>query len=292
MDRILRGMTKDKNIRFFAVDSTQTVKKAVEIHHLSITNSVIIGRMLSAALMMSIDLKSDENVLTLKIDCDGPIGGVIVTGNKNGFVKGYVKNPEVEFPLNEETDSIDISKAIGKGTLNIIKDLGLKRPYAGQVEMKYGTIAKDLTYYFVKSEQIPSSVGLGTLVMPDGSVSKAGGFIIQMMPDAPKEIISQIEENLMHFPNLTDMMDMGHSIETLLEKFILKDLSPEINEIKPGSYKCDCSKEKFENGLKLLSKQELQEANENNETLTVKCHFCNTDYKFGKNEIEEIIDSK
>ena len=290
MDRIIRGITKDKSIRFFAIDATETVQEAVTIHHLSMTNSVIMGRMISAVLMMAADLKSDKNVITLKIDGDGPTGDAIVTARKNGNVKCYTKHPEVEVALNKHTKTFDIKNAIGNGTLTIIKDLGMKSPYIGQIELKYGTIAKDLTFYFAKSEQIPSSVGLGVLVMPDGAIKQAGGFIIQVLPETKEEVISKIEENLAKFPNLTDMMDMGHSIEDIISKFILKGLEPEVKETAHIKYKCDCSLEKFEDGIKLLSKNELQEAIDTNETLTIHCHFCNTDYNFDKKKIEKILE--
>ena len=290
MDRIIRGITKDKSIRFFAIDATETVQEAVTIHHLSMTNSVIMGRMISATLMMAADLKSDKNVITLKIDGDGPTGDAIVTARKNGNVKCYTKHPEVEVALNKHTKTFDIKNAIGNGTLTIIKDLGMKSPYIGQIELKYGTIAKDLTFYFAKSEQIPSSVGLGVLVMPDGAIKQAGGFIIQVLPETKEEVISKIEENLAKFPNLTDMMDMGHSIEDIISKFILKGLEPEVKETAHIKYKCDCSLEKFEDGIKLLSKNELQEAIDTNETLTIHCHFCNTDYNFDKKKIEKILE--
>jgi len=290
VDRIIRGITKDKSIRFFAIDATQTVQQAVQIHNLSMTNSVIMGRMISAGLMMAADLKSGDNLITLKIDGDGPCGNALVTARKNGNVKGYAKHPEIELPINDLTKTFDIQNAIGSGTLTIIKDLGMKTPYVGQIELKYSTIAKDLTYYFAQSEQIPSSVGLGVLVMPDGTIKKAGGFIIQVLPQTPDGVISQIERNLAKFPNLTDMMDMGHSIEDLISEFILKGLDPKIKETSPVRYKCDCTKEKFEDGIKLLSKKELQKAIDTNEILTIHCHFCNTDYNFDKNKIEKILE--
>ena len=289
MDRIIRGVTKDKSIRFFAIDATETIQEAVTIHHLSMTNSVIMGRMISATLMMAADLKSDKNVITIKIDGDGPVGVAIVTARKNGNVKGYVKYPEVEIPLNEQTKTFDIKSAIGNGTLTIIKDLGMKSPYIGQIEIKYGTIAKDLTLSFAKSEQIPSSVGLGVMVMPDGTIKQAGGFIIQVLPETKEDVITKIEENLAKFPNLTDIMDMGNSIEDIIPKFILKGLEPEVKETMPIKYQCDCSIEKFEDGIKLLSKKELQEAIDTNETLIIHCHFCNTDYSFDKKKIEKIL---
>ncbi|MCF7858116.1 MAG: Hsp33 family molecular chaperone HslO [Candidatus Cloacimonetes bacterium] len=289
MDRIIRGMTKDKSLRFKAIDATVTVQKAVDIHHLSMTNSVILGRMICGALMMANDLRSEQNILTLRLDGNGPAGAAIVTARKNGFVKGYIKNPELEFALNKKTGSFNIQKAIGKGTLTVSRDLGLKNPYVGQVELKYSTVAKDLTYYFVHSEQIPSPVGLGVMVQPDGSIKQAGGFIIQILPETPNEVISNLEANLARFPNLTDMMDMGYSIEDLIKKFILQDMPHEIKETTPVDYRCDCSKEKFKQGIKLLSRAELQEAIQTNETLKVHCHFCNTEYKFDRQKIETIL---
>ena len=288
-DKIIRGITENKFIRFFAVNSTETVKKAVILHNLSITNSVLMGRLLSGALMMAIELKSGKDSLTIKIDGDGSIGKALVTSNKNGEVKGYVKNPQLELPINEETKLIDVQNAVGKGTLTIIKDLGMKNPYTGQVELKYGTIAKDLTYYFASSEQIPSSVGLGVLIEPDGCITQAGGFIVQLMPETPEEVISQLETNLAKFPNLTDIMDMGFSIEDIINKFILKGFNPKFLEEVEAKYQCNCSFQKFELGLKLLSKHELQEAIEKSEELVVHCHFCNKDYKYGKERIKKIL---
>lgn len=289
-DKIIRGITGDKQIRFFAIDSTEAVKHAVNIHNLSITNSVLLGRLMSAALMMTMDLKSENSVITLKVEADGPAGGVIVTANKRGEVKGYINNPQVELPLQKDTGMIDVPGAIGKGQITIIKDLGMKKPYIGQVELKFGTIAKDFTYYFMKSEKIPSSVGLGVLIEPDGTVRQAGGFIVHLLPDTPENVISKLENNLANFPNLTDVMDMGYSIEEIIEKYILKDLQPQIKRKIPVKYKCNCSYKKFENDISLLEKKELEKALFKNEMLTVHCHFCNKDYKFGKDKIEKILE--
>ncbi len=290
-DKVLRGITDNKFIRFFAVNSTATVQEAVDLHNLSITSSVLLGRLISGALMMGMDLKSTNDSLTLKIDGDGPIGKALVTANRVGEVKGYVNNPQAELPINKDTNTIDVKTAVGNGTLTIIKDLGMKNPYMGQVEIKYGTIAKDLTYYFVASEQVPSSVGLGVLIEPDGSIRQSGGFIVQLMPDTPEKVITQLETNLAKFPNLTDVMDMGFSIEKIIKKFILKGFKPEFLEEINAEYKCSCSYKKFENGLKLLSKAELQEAIEKDEELVVHCHFCNKDYKYGKTKIEKILET-
>ncbi len=289
-DKIIRGITSDKQIRFFAVDSTEAVKHAVNIHNLSITNSVLLGRLVSAALMMAMDIESDNGVITLKVEADGPVGNAIVTANKKGEVKGYVNNPQVALPLQKDTGMIDVPGAIGKGHITIIKDLGMKNPYIGQVELKFGTIAKDFTYYFMKSENVPSSVGLGVLIEPDGTVRKAGGFIVQLMPDTPEKVISKLENNLAKFPNLTDVMDMGYSIEEIIEKYILKDLEPQIKRKTIATYKCDCSYEKFENDIKLLKKEKIKETIKKNEELVVHCHFCNKEYKYSSDKIKKILE--
>ena len=289
-DKIIRGITRNKQIRFFAVDSTEAVKHAVNIHNFSITNSVLLGRLISAALMMAMDLESDNGAITLKVDADGPVGSAIVTANKKGEVKGYVNNPQVELPLQKDTGMIDVPGAIGKGYITIIKDQDMKNPYIGKVELKFGTIAKDFTYYFMKTQNIPSSVGLGVLIEPDGTVRQAGGFIVQLFQDTPEKVISKLENNLANFPNLTDVMDMDYSVEEIIEKFILKDLEPQIKRKIPVKYKCNCSHGKFENDLVLLEKKELEKAIEKNEVLTVHCHFCNKDYEFSRDKIKKILE--
>jgi molecular chaperone Hsp33 len=291
-DKIIRGITEDKHVRFFAVDSTQTVREARDIHNLSITNSVLMGRSLSAALILALDLKTANNVLSLKLDGDGACGHLIATANNRGEVKAYMRNPQLETPLNEQSKRLDIKAALGKGTLTLIKDLGLKQPYVGQVELISGEVAEDLAYYFVKSEQIPTSVGLGVLVEADGSIRQSGGFMIQLMPDTPEEIISQIEENMAKFPNLTDVMDMGFQLEEIISKFILKGLNPRVTLTSPASYHCDCSKERFSAALDLLERSELIEAMSKGEDIVTECHFCNKTYAFDSWEIKKFLDKK
>ena len=291
LDRIIRGITKNKFVRFFAVNSTETTKYASQIHNLSGTTSVIMGRLLSAGLMMAFDMKSSTDLLTLKLQCEGPIEGALVTVNNNGEIKGYINNPQIKLSSNSEK-IINVKTAIGKGFITIIKDLGLKNPYIGNVELIYGTIARDLTRYFVKSEQIPSSVGLGVLTNEKGEVQQSGGFIIQLMPDAPEEVISKIETNLNKFPNLTNVMDMGYEIEEIMNDFILKGLQPEIKKTIPAKFKCDCSFDKFEKGLQLLDKEELEEMIDNNEEIVINCHFCNKNYSFGEKKILKVLSRK
>ncbi|MBN2790480.1 MAG: Hsp33 family molecular chaperone HslO [Candidatus Delongbacteria bacterium] len=291
-DTIIRGITEDKYIRFFIVDSTELTKEAAEMHNLSMTNTVLLGRMLNAALMLGADLKGENETITVKVKGDGPSAGAVATANSRGEVKGYVFNPEVELPLTEVRKEFNVKEALGNGILSVIKDLDMKTPHTGQVELIYGTIAQDLTYYFVKSEQIPSSVGLGVLVNPDGSVQRSGGFIIQLMPETPEEIIEIIENNLRIFPNMTDIMDMGYSIKKIISEMILKGFTVKYTDEIEAKYKCGCSKEKMEQSLLLLSKTELEDIYNTQEVTEVKCQFCNTSYNFHRDTIENILDKK
>ena len=288
-DRIIRGITDNGLVRFFAVDATQTVKKATKTHNFSITNSVVMGRLLSAALIMGTEMKSPKDVITMQIESDGVADGAIVTSKGAGNVKCFLPRASEETPPNMDTGSIDVKKAVGNGVLKIIKELGMKTPYVGNVELLYGEIAQDITYYYAQSEQIPTSMGLGVLIFPNGEIKKAGGFMIQLMPNTPESVIVKLEENLGKFPNLTDMMDMGYEIEELIEKFLLKGLKPKVLETIPAQYKCDCSHERFRQGIKLLNKEELEKAIVDKEVLEANCHFCNTSYKYGKEEIEDIL---
>jgi molecular chaperone Hsp33 len=284
-----RGISKAKSFRFFAVDCTDAVKEAVHYHSLSITNSVIMGRAMAAVLMLGLDLKNSQDAVTMKIDCDGVCGGLLVTGKADGTVKGYIRNPQAELPLSEKTHSVNVKEALGKGQITIIKDAGMKRSYVGTVELLFGEIAEDLTYYFAQSEQIPTSIGLGVFLEADGTVKHAGGFMIQLLPDTPQAAIDTIEKLISHFPNLTDLLDMGYSLKNIVETILLKKIPIEFLEERKVKYFCDCSKEKFSKGLKLLGKSELQEAIEKDENLHVVCHFCNKNYAYTKEDIARIM---
>ncbi len=289
-DRVLRGTTKNKNIRFFAVDATDTVKEAVKLHNLSITNTVILGRLLSAGLMLGMGLKDVRDEVTIKIRGDGPAEGAIVSARMNGQIKGYVYHPEIELPRNPDSKTIDVKNAIGNGTLTIMKDLGLKKPYSGTIELVSGEIAEDLAYYYLKSEQIPTAIGLGVLIEKDGSVKQAGGFLIQLMPNTPEEDIVKLETSLNKFPNLTDLMDMGYSIETLINKFIMKEFEIEIFETINANFHCDCSKENFRIGIKTLGKKEIQDIIETDGNVTAQCHFCSQSYLYDTNDLNKMLD--
>lgn len=288
-DKLVRGITKNGFIRFNGLDSTQTIKEATDIHKFSITNRVLMGRLINATLLMSSDLKNEKDVVTLRIESNGIANGAIVTAKSKGNVKCLMPNAKVETPPNPENGLVDIKSTIGEGVLKIIKDLGLKAPYVGNVELKYGEIAEDLTHYYYQSEQIPTAIGLGILLDNDANIRNAGGYMIQLLPDTPEEIIEQLEANLKSFPNLSDMMDMGYEIVDLIENYLLKGFETNVQEEIPVSYKCSCSKDKFSNALKLLGKEELQQAIKDKEKLTVVCHFCKTKYQFDSEMVKNVI---
>lgn len=283
-DRIIRGIAGGE-ARFFIADCTSLVKKASKIHNLSLGNSVVFGKLLCAGILAGADLKSDKDVLTIKADGDGPSGKAIITVNNKSQIKGFISYPNAEPEANGKKH-IFIDKAmLGNGSISIIKDMGLKAPYSGQTEMVYGNIAQDLTYYYVKSEQIPTSIGLGVLIFPDGSIRKAGGFVVQIMPGCKERTVEVIENNLKSFPNLTDVMDMGYSLEHIISNMILKGLDVEFYDSLKPVYKCSCSRSKMKNVVKLLNKTEIMDSLKDPGYIEVNCHFCNKSYKFTEEDI-------
>ena len=243
-DYIIRATAADGAIRAFAVTSKNTVETARSLHNTSPVATAALGRLLSAAAMMGIMLKGEKDLLTLQIRGDGPLQGIVVSADSEANVKGYVFNPYVEVPDKYE-GKLDVSKAIGNGNISVIKDIGLKEPYCGQIELVSGEIAEDLTYYFAKSEQTPSAVGLGVLIDRDTTVMASGGFIIQLMPDADDEIAEKLEEKINRTPYVTTLLDMGYTPEDIL-KLILGDFNLEINEKKEMRFYCNCSRSRVE----------------------------------------------
>jgi molecular chaperone Hsp33 len=286
-DYIIRGISTDKSIRFFAVKATQTVQKAIDIHNLSITTSVAMGRLLIGGLLMGAGLKNPDDLITLRIDGDGPIGVVLVTTTGTNTIKGYVQNPQVELPFTQK--GFAVSEAIGKGSLSVIRSIHNQKPYTGHVELITSEIAKDICYYYQQSEQIDTIINLGILIENDAKLRQAGGFMVQCMPDATDEMINRLNQNAQNFPNLSDMMDMGYRLEDILKKHVFKDISIEILEKKPVAYYCNCKKSRFQSGIKLLKKEEIQEMIDANETITAECHFCNQKYEFTIEELKEMF---
>ena len=283
-DYIVRATAGKDGIRAFAVTSREMVEYARKSHDTSPVVTAALGRMLSAGAMMGVMMKGDEDVLTLQIQGSGPMKGITVTADSKGNVKGFPNVPDVMLPPNKD-GKLDVGGAISVGILRVIKDMGLKEPYVGTVELQTGEIAEDLTYYFAVSEQIPSSVGLGVLMNKDNTVNCAGGFIIQLMPFTPEEVISQIEENLKTLPSVTDMLSAGKTPEQMLET-VLAGLDVEIMETYPVGYKCDCSRERVIKSLASLGKEDMDEIIADGKPVEVKCQFCNEAYEFTIDEVK------
>lgn len=218
-DYIVRATAADANIRAFAVTSKEMVENAREDHMTTPVMTAALGRLLSAGAMMGAMMKGDKDIITLQIQCSGPAKGLTVTADSHGNVKGFAMNPQVELPLNA-AGKLDVGGALDLGILTVIKDMGLKEPYSGQCELKTGEIAEDLTYYFATSEQIPSAVGLGVLVDKDQSVKQAGGFIIQLMPFTPEDVVDRLEKKITEIDSVTQMLDRGLTPEQILEEIL------------------------------------------------------------------------
>lgn len=289
-DKIVRATAQNGDIRIIAAITTNLVNEGVKVHNCAPTAAAALGRMLTAGSLMGAMLKSESDSLTLKISGGGDAQGVVVTAHADGHVKGYIGNPQAELPPNEK-GKLDVSGIIGKdGNLFIIRDMGLKEPYVGQVPIYTGEIGDDLAYYFTVSEQTPSAVGLGVLVGKDLSVSAAGGFIIQMMPGANELVADIITYRLQEIPSITEMISKGMTIEEILN-FIFDDMDLKILEDMEPSYKCDCSKERVERALISIGEKDLQDLYNEGKEEELKCHFCNKSYKFTSEEIGELLKS-
>ena len=289
-DYIVRATAAGETVRAFAIRSTNLTAEAREIHHTFPVVTAALGRLLSAGAMMGSMMKGENDKLTIQVKGDGPIGQMTVTVDSHGNVKGFPADPSVDIPL-KRAGKLDVGAAVGRGTLTVSMDLGLKEPYNGQVEIQTGEIGDDLAYYYTVSEQIPSAVGLGVMVDRDSSVKHAGGFIIQIMPDAAEETISAIEAKVAAAESVTAMMDEGMSPEDILS-YYLGDLDLKITEKLPVRYYCGCSKERVAGVLATISTDDLEEMINDGEEIEVKCYFCNSAYKFSTDELKKIADSR
>ena len=285
-DYIVRATAADNQIRAFAATTTQVVEIARQHHNTSPVATAALGRLLTAGAMMGSMMKNDTDMLTLQIRGDGPIQGITVTADSHANGKGYVGNPDVVLP--PKNGKLDVGGAVGIGLLQVIKDMGLKEPYSGQTILVSSEIAEDLTYYFANSEQVPSSVGLGVLMEKNNTVRCAGGFIIQLMPFAEEKTISQLEENLKNVTSVTALLDQGYTPEQLLET-LLGNLGLEITDTVPTQFYCNCSKERVEQAVVSIGRKEIQEMIDDGEDIEVKCHFCNTAYRYTVDELKNII---
>ena len=286
-DYIIRATAANDQIRAFAAVTTEMVETAREHHNTSPVATAALGRLLTAGAMMGSMMKGEKDVLTLQIKAGGPLQGITVTADSQGNVKGYVGNPDVCIPANSK-GKLDVAGAVGPGFLTVIKDMGLKEPYSGQVMLQTCEIAEDLTYYFATSEQVPSAVGLGVLMNKNNTVRQAGGFIVQLMPFAEEEVISRLEQNVQKINSVTNLLEEGHTPESLLEK-VLEGFDVQINEKMDTRFCCNCSKERVAKALISIGRKELNEMIQEGKPIEMNCHFCNKNYEFTVEELKEIL---
>ena len=287
MSYILRGTSKNHGIRIFAADTTSMVEEARRLHNTSPVASAALGRALTASSIMGIMMKGDNDKLTLSINGKGPLGTIVCVADSKGTVKGYVSNPLVDIPSRAD-GKLDVGSAVGiNGLVTIIKDMGMKEPYTGQYPLVNGEIAEDLTAYYAYSEQQPSAIALGVLVDVDYSIKAAGGFIVQLMPEAEEKDIDILEKNLSQITSVSHLIDDGKTPEDLIN-LVLKDLEPMIYEKIPVSYKCDGSRERIEKALISIGKKDLDEIIKEDKLAEISCHFCNTVYHFNEAELIDL----
>ncbi len=285
-DYIVRATAANSQIRAFACTGKELVEYARSAHNTSPVVTAALGRLLIGGAMMGSMMKGDNDLLTLKINCSGPIKGLTVTADSKANVKGFAYQPQVNLPPSKE-GKLDVGKALDLGVLSVIKDMGLKDPYVGQVDLQTGEIAEDLTYYFATSEQVPSCVALGVLMNRDNTVRCAGGFIIQLLPFAEEEVIAKLEQKIGEIHSITAMLDQGMSPEMILEH-VLGDFGLEILDTIPTKFSCNCSKERVEKALISIDKKDIDEMIQDNKPIEVNCHFCNKNYEFSIEDLKRI----
>ena len=282
-DYIVRATAADGQIRAYAATTRELCAHARKIHNTSPAATVALGRLLTAGSLMGSMMKNDDEVLTLQIKSDGPIGGITVTANSKADVKGFVFEPQVK-----SENPLETEKVIGNGNLSIIKDIGLKEPYVGTSPLVTGEIAEDLTYYYAFSEQIPTSVALGLTLKEETEVNQAGGFIIQLMPYTSDEIIDQLEKKLSQAESVTTLLEKGQTPEEILE-IILGEFGVNIIDRLPTQFKCDCSRERVTKALISVGEKDLQEMIDDGKTIEVNCDFCGKHYYFTPEDLQILL---
>ena len=288
MGYILRTIDESETIKISAAITTDVVEEAAKIHKLSKTTSAALGRVLTAAAIIGSWQKNEKDSITLSINGNGPAGKIVATCKNDGHVKGYVTNPGADLPIREADGKIDVAGIVGEGNLTLVMDTGMKKPYTGTVNLTTGEIAEDLAVYFLQSDQVPSAVGLGVLVDVDYSIKAAGGFIIQLMPDATEEQISKLEENLKGLPSVTSILDEYHDAEKLIE-ILMKDIDFKILEKREITYKCNCSREKVEDAIVSVGPREIEEILREDKKAEVSCYFCDKVYDFDESDLERML---
>lgn len=288
-DYIVRASAANGQIRVFAATTRDLVEKARKIHNTSPVATAALGRLLTGAAMMGSMMKGRGDLLTVQIMGDGPIGTMTVTADSMARVKGYVQNPEVMLPASKE-GKLDVGGAVGMGMFRVVKDLGLKEPYVGEIDLISGEIAEDFTYYFAASEQTPSSVALGVLMNRDNTVAQAGGFIIQLMPDATEEVISHLEQKLTEVTAVSGLLEEGMTPEEILE-YIFAGFDLKILDKIPTCYYCNCSRERVEKALISVGRTELNAIIADGEPITTNCQFCDKTYTFTVEELKGLVEA-
>lgn len=285
-DYLVRAVGADGAFRIFACTATELVEQGRKRHQTWPVATAALGRTMIAALLLGANMKG-EDILTLRILGDGPLGAVVVTADAKGRVRGYVQNPHVHLP-SPKPGKLAVGAAIGKGYLNVTRDLGLKEPFTGSVELVSGEIAEDLAYYLTKSEQTPSAVSLGVLVDPDNSVRAAGGIILQLMPGADEQVLSKLEENLALLPPVSSLVGQGKKPEDLVE-LVCQGLPFKLVGNMPIQFSCNCSRERLKGILVSLGRQELEQMIAEQGQAEVQCHFCSEKYVFDSFELHQIL---
>ncbi len=286
-DHMLRAVAADAQIRAFAVTSRDLTEQARQAHNTSPIATAALGRSMSGALMMAEMLKGPRDLLTIQIDGDGPLQGLVVTSDNHGNVKGYVRNPSVILPPNAQ-GHLNVGGAIGKGTLTVIRDMNLKDPYIGQIPLVTGEIAEDLTAYYAQSEQIPSAVGLGVLMNRDNTVRRAGGFVVQLMPFADDAVITKLEKNIKKIASVTSILEEENTPDHLL-RTVLEGFEPEITSSEDVRFFCNCSRDRFERGLILLGRKELEDIISDGKEIELTCQFCSKSYTYTPEDLKKML---
>jgi len=287
-DYIVKALAFDGDIRAYAAVTTNAVQEAQTRHYTWPTASAALGRTMTATAMMGAMLKGEQK-LTVTVDGHGPIGRIVADADAKGDIRGYVTNPQTHFPLNEQ-GKLDVRRAVGTdGTLTVVKDVGLKDYFSGSSPIVSGELGDDFTYYYATSEQVPSSVGLGVLVNPDNSIKAAGGFIIQVMPNAKEETIDKVEKAIGNMTPVSKLIDQGLSPEELLTEILGKE-NVKFLETVPVKFECNCSHEKFLNAIKGLGEAEIQVMIDEDHGAEAECHFCRAKYQYSEAELKGLIE--
>lgn len=287
MDEIIRAVSKDGFVKISVVTARNAVQRANAIHHCSPTAVAALGRTLCAASLLGDLLKEDDGTLTIRVNGGGGLGSVIAVSDSGGNVRGMVSNPAFDLPLRAD-GKLDVGGAVGKnGMLTVSRDIGLREPYVGSTELVSGEIAEDLAAYLAESEQIAAACGLGVLVDTDRSVKAAGGFIVQLMPGAPEELIAALEDNVFYMDQLTTILDED-GVETVIEQ-VMKGLDPQIVERHPMEYRCYCSRERVRDALAHCGVDALREMIASKEDTVASCQFCDAEYVFAPAELEALL---